>query len=231
MYDIAKALVYLDGDMLADAMQTIGAGERTAEVGFRAVRRKSPRLRRGAAAKAIAVSVGALAVFLPLAVWAAVVFTGNEATDIYRVGDEMAIESFESIRAIYPDAEMAERLGGTEWAEAEISLYYTEGESWQDSENWYSLIFGAGVRLEDGTLQTVTLMCLFTGTLEDWEVGMADYAGRAEIGDTEVRLAYNPTVDCRYALFEKNGIVYDLRMQFASPSESDFAAILGQLLK
>lgn len=64
---------------------------------------------------------------------------------------------------------MAWRLNELGFEGKKVELCYTDGKSWQNSDKWYSLIFsgGTGIKKEDGVRQTVTLRCLFTGTLDD----------------------------------------------------------------
>lgn len=234
MYEIVKALEYIDEDIIFDALQTIGIKKEAQKNNVQMIRWKRPtRNQGGAKAKVLAIGSCILAVCISIIIWAAIVLTGNQSTDIYCVGDEKVLDSFSSVQDIYPDEEMANHLSTLKFQSMEISLYYTEGESWENSDNWYSLIFSGrtGAQTEDGTFQTITLMCLFTGTLDDWKVSTVDSVKDIVVENTEIQLAYNKTTDCRYAFFEKNGVVYDLRIQFANPTEAEQIAILELLLK
>lgn len=250
MYKIAQAMQLIDDDLLLDAIYTIGANRRVKSGGATTVRWKPlSKGKGGAKTKVIAITCCVLAVIIAVSIWAAVVLTGSQVIDNYRIGDEKILDSFYTVSDIYPDEEMAERLSIFDnllrdiddkncYENYDVSLYYNEGTDWQDSDNWYSLIFSGYTgekeyTTEGGVIyQHVTLMCLFTGTLDKWEIAnsFVKLVKNVVIGGIEVHLRYAKNVSTWYAFFEKNEIVYDLRIQFADPTEEQMIEYLDLLL-
>ncbi len=236
MNNIVNALGYIDEDLIFAALQTIRNFKttKTSAQSKAHLKGKSPQRIYGGA-KAIVISTSALVVCAAFVTCAIIVFTGNHALDIYRLDkEERVLTSFSEIKEYYPDSAMADKLSNLSFNDMQVALYYDNGTSWQDSGNWYSLIFdGYGEVVNTGeAIESYTVYCLFSGTLEDWRVDSV-YKGNTqytEIGGVEVQLSYLDITECSYAIFENNGVIYDIRVQFGNSTGEDLLSVLDMLL-
>lgn len=238
MNKIATALNYIDEDLIFAALETVSVCRKTKISGNEkkhTKRKPDYSLQGGVKVKAVALSLSVLGLCAIFAVWAIIVLAGNHEIDIYRLNkEEKIIGSFAELQEYYPGKQTAERLSVLDLKEMEIALYYDIDTDWQNSENWYSLIFsGYGESVSfDGVLERCTVYCLFTGSLEDWKVNSV-YDGNTQymtIGETEVQLSYSEMTECSYAIFVKDDIVYDVRVQFGNSTTTDLMTILEWLL-
>lgn len=238
MNNIVNALNYIDDDLIFTALQTIQTYKLNRTVGHGKVSAKvkpSRRVYGGAKAKVIAISTSALVVCAAFVIWAIIVLTGNHALDIYRLDkEEKVLTSFNEINEYYPDAVIADKLSDISFNDMQVALYYDNGTDWQNSENWYSLIFdGYGeVVNTEGVTERYTVYCLFTGTIEDWRVDSV-YEGNtqyAKIGGVEVQLSYSDRTECSYAIFESNDVIYDVRVQYGNSTGENLFSVLELLL-
>lgn len=218
MNTVAKALNYLDDELIFSALKSIEVSAALA-AGAAPRRRagvRAPKLRGGA--KAAAISTLAVAMCAVIAVWAALAFTGNHAEDPRAHGEQKILSSFEEIAAVYPDSDMAERISSLDFIEhgyEGVQLWYDVGGDWTDSGCWNSVVMVGEIAQ---TEQCVILYCLFDGTYDDWAVSRECYRTDAyylTVGDTEVKianqlLAHGETDS--YAIFESGGAVYELVM-------------------
>lgn len=239
MNAITNLLNYIDEELLYCAIETISPNQKYSNGSTQqkiAKYNDSIPLRGTVKGKTLAISISAFAVCtIFMIVWAIIALTGNQTLDPYRLDkQEKLLDSFSEINRLYPDVEMAERLSGLNFNEMEVTLYYENNTDWQNSENWFSLIFNGNSGFIDSTgiVESVTLYCLFTGSLEEWKVNAVyeDNTQYAMIGETEVQIAFLEKTECSYAIFEKNGIIYDLRIQFGNSTNIEILAILESLL-
>lgn len=146
----------------------------------------------------------------------AVGFFPNQATDSYRVGNCAAINDFSELPARYDGKLLLENLDLKN-----SELFYDENGSAEDPEDWYSFLTSDWA--ED---HKMTLFCLFDDekTLEDWKVDMVftkDATRTVNVNGTNVQIARNEHSLLHeywyYAIFEYDGVIYDLRVQSDDP--------------
>lgn len=238
MNNVVNALSYIDDDLVFAALQTasnFNLSNSSARNKERLTPKHLPRIQGGVKVKVMAVSASALIVCIAFAIWAIIALTGNQAIDMYRLDkEEKILDSFTEIQEFYPDTVTANKLSGLNFNEMQIALYYDNDTDWRDSENWYSLIFnGNGEAINvDSVIENYTIYCLFTGTLKDWSVDSVyqENTRDIEINGTTIQLSYSNKIECSYAIFENKGVIYDVRVQFGSTTESDLLSILEYLL-
>ncbi|MCD8372416.1 MAG: hypothetical protein LUD27_03845 [Clostridia bacterium] len=236
MNKISIALNYIDDDLIFAALETTSKFKKVQTSGSRinVEQRQSPRLKgSGIKVKAIGGAAAALIACAAFAVCVVVALTGNEAVDIYRLDkEEKILGSFAEIQEYYPDNEV--NLSALSFNNMQIGLYYENDSDWRNSENWYSLVFsGYGEAVNaDNVTESYTVYCLFTGTVDDWKVSMAfdNNTQYLTIGGVEAQTSYLATVECSYAIFEKNGVVYDIRVQSGDTTNEDLMEVLELLL-
>ncbi|MCD8306975.1 MAG: hypothetical protein LUD51_01905 [Clostridia bacterium] len=229
MTNLTDALNFIDDDLIADTLDTMDrpvlrSGARTVRWGSPSRGRRHGRGIVAAVCSCVAVIVCALIVM-----WCLLVFRGSDATDPRNEGDNVWFAAFDSVSGIYPDEEMASRLSGLELDSLNIQLCYSEETDWQDSSNWTSLLImgnNTGSASEDGTVQHVSLYCMFTGTLDDWKANpdRANTVENIDMNGVEVQITDSCNAD-----FEKNGIIYNLRIAYGD-TETGLMSILDTLL-
>lgn len=160
-------------------------------------------------------------------------FIGNNATDIYRVGESLVITDIEDMPGEYNGKLLAENLDFTVLSDEHIRLYYDKNGTAENSDDWYSLTISAEYLDYD-----MTMYCLFdkTKSLEDWKVDMVfkpETTQNLEINGIDVQVAGRilPLVDKNqyYAIFEYKGVVYDIRV--ISNTVDDMYAVLNDILQ
>lgn len=143
-------------------------------------------------------------------------FFPNQATDSYRVGNPLTVNAFDEMPAKYDGKLLFEVLDlkGSE-------LFYDENGSAENPEDWYSFLIS-----DWSTDHKMTLYCLFGDekTLEDWKVDMVftkDSTQTVTIKGTKVQVARHDLSLLHeywyYAIFEYDGVIYDLRVQSDDP--------------
>lgn len=149
-----------------------------------------------------------------------IAFLGNQSTDIYRQGDYYA-SNINEISELYGDNWLVANLDILSNENVPVDLYYNVGGESQNTEDWYSLTLGRAI--EDSR---ITIYSLFDKSkdLEDWKIdniftkeattteafnGVTVYYAE---GDLSVDYAHKV-----YAIFEYDGIVYDVRVECNDP--------------
>lgn len=167
--------------------------------------------------------------FAVLGIWRiSVAFMGNQATDTYRVGNSVTVEDIGALSEIYGGEILLEKLGEVKNAE----LYYDEGGSASDPDDWYSLLISKTYEEQD---YSMTVYCIFGEKAEDLKVSMVFTKDATEyltvngvdvqVARREFSLAYEYAY---YAIFEYDGAVYDVRVN--SNDASRVYEVLNTLL-
>ncbi|MCD8295653.1 MAG: hypothetical protein LUE27_10505 [Clostridia bacterium] len=159
--------------------------------------------------------------------------------DPHYTGSSINLDSFDSIRADYPDADMSDHIGvlateeqlnGLDLPYSGLTLYYKQNKAWDNPKYWYSIhLYGVSNPDDDGIYQQVSLYCMFTGTISEWMAASADEVSITTVGNTEVTLETNNCTECRYAYFETGNVIYELRVQHGD-SAAKLQTILDILL-
>ncbi len=170
----------------------------------------------------------------------------QESDDSYRPGVGNKVDSVFELPAKYNGELLVENLELTE--NAQIEIYCREDGSVKDAEDWFSLIIIDSVFSETETVMIgddpvkkaehkLLLHCFFDGrTVEKQKVDMVftkDATQMIEINGVEVQLArHSISLEFEYwyyAVFEYDGVVYDLRTK--SNSKDHIYDVLDRLLK
>lgn len=150
--------------------------------------------------------------------------------DIYRQGVLVEIDSISDLPAKFDGKILAENMAFSEnvW----IELYYNEGGSETNPNDWYSLL------ISDFTPKGEVLMhCMFgDSTVDDWKIDMVftrDATRTENINGVDVQiasLAPPPSYDYwHYAIFEYDDVVYDVRVK---SNDADYIyTVLNELLQ
>lgn len=144
-------------------------------------------------------------------------FKGNQATDIYRKGNFIAISDIADIPGECREKILAENLELETAYKTSIELYFDTSGTAENFADWYSLLISA--YYPDYTL---TLYCMFddTKSLEDWKVDTVfteETTQAVEINGINVLIAHwDVTIDYDfnyYAIFKYQNVVYDIRVK------------------
>lgn len=211
---MALAMGYIADDLISEAMEY-----KSLEMKYRALRY----LAIAACVVLVCVAVSPLTLG----------FVGNNATNIYGVGTSLEVMNIEELSGTYDGRLLAENLDFSLLSGEEITLYYDGNGVAKNSDDWYSLIIQAEYLDCD-----MTMYCLFdeTKSLEDWKVDMIfqpETTQYLEINGIDVQVAGRtlPLDDKNqyYAIFEYQGVVYDVRV--VSDSVDEMYAILNDILQ
>ncbi len=186
-------------------------------------KKKPRRVWKGLAVAACVCLVAAIALRISVAFW------GNQATDSYCEGTQYILSDLSELPADCADLLTFERV---DLSTTDLSLYVDEGKEASDPANWYSLLIS-----DSRSDYRMTIYCLFDSEkdADDWKVDMV-FTKQAtqvtKIAGTTVSIARNPRSleydYWYYAIFERNGIVYDVRLQSDNPG--DIHTLLEQML-
>lgn len=242
---IADALNFIDDDIAADALKTIINDKfpKSVTVKYRELRKPAADFHGSRSAKAICITAATFIMCAVIAVCAIFVITGYNSEDPRAHGNHKSLSDFNEIYTLYPDKEMAENLSSLEFENLAIDLYYGESgieSDWQNPDDWNSLII-SGDNLQ--TSESISIICLFEGTIDDWnECNSSVYTEDSKFillyGDITVYAAYysKETKNECYAIFESNGIVYEIELvnyissYSGETSRDTLYSILGVLL-
>ncbi|MCD8295654.1 MAG: hypothetical protein LUE27_10510 [Clostridia bacterium] len=243
MTNLTDALNFIDGDLIADAAETIDARKESHLLAKNVRWGIAPNERGHSRAMIITICCSIVVLCAAIVLWCLLAFTGVSATDPTRIGDNIISDTFETFYDIYPDAEMAERLNELGLENTSYELYYNKGTDWTDGGNWFSFFITSqsseAVR-DDGTCRKIYLDVMFTGTVDDWlgNITFTNGLRTVTIGDTEVTYTTNEDSDTTenesgysFAYFEKNNILYELTVSYGNNTLSKVMSILEMLLE
>ncbi len=173
------------------------------------------------------------------------IFNPSQMDDPYRQGIRYEVNGIAELPAEYNGKLLVQNLKLTE--NAQIELYYNEGGSAENAGDWFSLIVSDTIHNETETEiiggnevpkidKRLLLHCFFDGrTVEKQTVDMVftkDATETATINGVEVQIArHSISLDFEYwyyAVFEYNGVVYDVRTKANQPEY--IYEVLEQLL-
>ncbi len=156
------------------------------------------------------------------------IFTPSQMVDSYRQGIEYKVNSIAELPAEYGGKLLVQNLELHKTAT--IELYYNEGGSAENAEDWFSLIISDTILSATETEiiggneipkaeKKLLLYCFFDGrTVEKQTVDMVfteDATETTTINGVEVQIArHSISLDFEYwyyAVFEYDGVVYDVR--------------------
>lgn len=156
-----------------------------------------------------------------------------DSTDSHRQGSCLKIYDKSEISKMSEMSEktlLVERLNLNGADYSDIELWYDENGTSGDPDAWYSLIASAG-----SDEYRFTLYSLFEGDIDDWKVKKVFTRKKSQAVNVNgitvltaphtVTLGY-PFFD--YAIFEYEGVVYDLRVQ--SVRESTLMELLKEII-
>ncbi len=181
-----------------------------------------------------AVSAACLALVIAFAPTLYHILTPSQMTDPWRVGILYEIEDIQALPNNNGEKILAQNLELS--PNAQIELYYNEGGSASNIEDWFTLIISDSIQstTETETMgehafpkeeENLLMICLFDGrTVEDQKVDMIftkDATQKLDINGTEVQIARNElSISYEYwyyAVFEHDGVIYDVRTQSDRP--------------
>lgn len=155
---------------------------------------------------------------------------GYHATDIYRQGICVKIDDNRTISDVCEKPLLSDRLDLSNAYYSDIELWYDESGSTSDFDTWYSLITSG--KFDE---YEFVLYSLFEGDIDKWKVKTVfteDSTQSIDINGITVLTAPHPiSIDYPYydyALFEYDGIIYDLRVQ--SNSKSTLLNLLNEII-
>lgn len=160
----------------------------------------------------------------------AVAFVPSQAADPLCEGCvEYEIEDLSDLPAVYDGKMLLQNLDLSEGVD--FNFFYVKDGSPTNTDDWHSLYFSDyqnGVKL--------SVSCLFDTTVEDWKpsrVFTEKATQTVTINGVEVQIARNDhSLDLQYsyyAIFEYDGIVYDIRVKSDDPDH--IYGVLEQMLK
>lgn len=155
---------------------------------------------------------------------------GHHATDVYRQGNCFKVNDQRTLSEISEKPLLAERLDLSDAYYSDIELWYNESGSTSDLDAWYSLITSG--KFDE---YEFVLYSLFEGDIDNWKVKTVfteENTRAIDMNGVTVLTAPHPiSVDYPYydyALFEYEGIIYDLRVQ--SNSKSTMLNLLNEII-
>lgn len=159
-------------------------------------------------------------------------FIGNQATDIYRIGNSLVISDIAEIQGDYHGELLAENLELESAYKTSIELYFDDNGTSENCADWYSLLITASYSDYE-----LTMYCMFddTKSLEDWKVDTvftSEATQTVEINGINVLVArYDVAIDydfTYYAIFEYQNVVYDIRVK--SNNADSIYTVLNDIL-
>ena len=192
----------------SNALGGIDEGYIYEAITYNAKRKSNVFLKWGAIAACFCLVIG-------IAFRVAVGFVPNQATDIFREGNFIEISDESELPAQYDGKLLGFNLGFEKY-----ELYYRVDGSAENTADWYSLL-----SYKYDPRGKILLHCMFgDATVEDWKVSSVftkDATRRDVINGVEVQIARNEFSlqyeYWHYAIFEYDGVVYDVRVQSDDP--------------
>lgn len=172
--------------------------------------------------KKVSINFHKIAIVASLIIISLIIFNmiPAQVIDIYRKGEVSKIKSMDTITAIYPKKLLMDNLPLDSDGEYNIDLYYEKDGDELNYKHWYSLCVS-----KTNEKYRVEYKCLFdkSKTFDDWKK-TAIYENGTEktiiISNVKVILAFlSPNIYC--AIFESDGLVYNLRLTYVDRSQNE----------